>query len=320
MKLKNFRKFLTLATIGSMLLTGAGSLCVSAGNGDENLASNVAPQQENQENVYLQNHGIEKEEYDEFLALSGLNFDETKNILETYQDINFKYIYELSKITKNYWAHYKQTSLSKREIFFQALDVARALHIECDNVHYLEKLLEFNLISLHDVDIFVRKGFSKDQKKALSVEDLAKRVSKIAAKTHTDFFRNDFKSTGYSAYGICSNIIELSGWTFDKIDDCLKGMWGGISGLERIAICCKEDKNLDFSDVVETFKSCASIKMDDVCYLYREIVEKRGFGFGDLVKVVDEFEGFTLKNLVDAAESAKKSGRTFSEEFEHKYL
>lgn len=325
MNLKTIRKFLAVSLIGSMFLTGAGSLCSSASDKEANiplaqlgLQQNDQENQENQEDVYLQNHNIEKLKYDEFLSLSGLNFDEMKNILEKYQDINFDYIYKLSAITKNYWAHYKQVSLTRREIFFQALDVSRALHLECSEADYLEKLLECNLISLRDVEIFVKKGFSEEQKKNLSMKDLAGQISKVAGETYTDFFRSDFRAKGYFAYGVCSDLIKRTGWTFDMIKNCL-GNNLGIQGLELISKCCEEDKSLDFSEVVEKFKNYDGIKMNDVCYLYREIVSKRGFSFKDLVKVADSSEGFELKDFVDLAESAKESKRTFLEEFKHQY-
>ncbi len=322
MNSKKIKKIAALSVAGSLLIGGIGSFGASASSKQANINLEQSGLQQNnqgnQENVYLQNHNIERSKYDEFLSLSGLNFDEMKNILEKYPDVNFDYIYKLSSITKNYWAHYKQLSLTRREIFLQALDIARALHLKCSEADYLGKLLEANLISLRDVDIFVRKGFSEEQKKNLTMKDLAGQISKVAGETYTDFFRGDFRSKGYSAYSICADLIELSGWTFDEIFNCL-GNNLGILGLELISKCCEEDKGLDFSDVVEKFKNYDGIKMNDVCYLYREIVSKRGFSFKDLVKVVDSSEGFELKDFVDLAKNAVKSKRTFLEEFEHQY-
>ena len=322
MNMKSVRKFLAVSLMGSMFFAGAGSLCASASNKEANIPIEKTGLQQNdqedQESLYLQNNNIEKSKYDEFLVLSELNFDEMKNILETHKDINFDYIYKLSAITKNYWAHYKQMSLTKREIFLQALYVAEALHLECLEVDHLEKLLEVNTISLHDMDVFIRKGFSEEQKKNLSVRDLACWILKVAAEAYTDFFRDDFKAKGYSSYGVCACLMERTGWTFDQITNFLENKTG-IHGLELIAKCCEEDKNLNFSEVVEQFKNYDSIKIDDVCYLYREIVSKRGLSFKDLAEVVKLSEGFKLRDFVDLAESAKKSGRTFLEEFDHKY-
>ena len=325
MNLKNIRKFLAVSLIGSMFLTGAGSLCASASDKKANiplnqpgLHQNYQENQENQENVYLQNHNIEKSKYDEFLSLSGLNFDEMKNILEKYQDINFDYIYKLSPITKSYWAHYKQLSLTRREIFLQALDVSRALHLECSEADYLEKFLKFNFISLRDVEIFVKKGFSQEQKQNLSMKDLAGQISKVAEETYTDFFRSDFRATGYSAYGACSDLIKRTGWTFDEIFDCL-GNKPGILGLECLARRCQQDGKLNFSEVVQTFKDNKLIKINDACYLCRKIVDKRGLAFRDLLNAIDIFEGYTVSEYVDIAERAKESGRTYWNEIEFEY-
>ena len=324
MNSKKIKKIAALSVAGSLLIGGIGSFGTSASSKQANIPLEQPGLQQNnqgnQENVYLQNHNIERSKYDEFLSLSGLNFDEMKNILEEYSGVNFDYIYKLSAITKNYWAHYKQLSLTRREIFLQALDVARALHLKCFEVDYLGKLLEANLISLRDVDIFVRKGFSEGQKKNLTVKDLAGQISKVAGETYTDFFRDDFKSKGYFAYGVCANLIELSGWTFDEIFNCL-GNNSGIQGLECIARRCQQDGKLDFSEVVETFKDNMLIKINDACYLCKEIVDKRGLAFRDLLNAIDVFEGYTVSEYVDMAERAKESGRTYLDEieFEHQY-
>ena len=323
MNSKKIKKIAALSVAGSLLIGGAGSICASASDKKAHINLEQPGLQQNdqgnQENAYLQSHGIERAKYDEFLSLSGLNFDEMKNILEEYPDVDFDYVYKLSPITENYWAHYKQLSLTRREIFLQALDVVRTLHAKSSEVGCLKELLKYNFISLRDVDVFVRKGFSEEQKKNLTMQDFAGQISKVAAQTYNDFFRDDFKSTGYFAYGVCADLIEISGWTFDEIFDCL-GNKPGILGLECLARRCQQDGKLDrFPDVVDIFKDQNSIKINDACYLCKEIVDKRGLAFGDLVNAFNEFDGWTVSACVKIADRAKESGRTYLDEIKFEY-
>lgn len=319
MSFKILKKFLTIVIAISMTFVSISAGIVSAHN-----KKNYLPLQEseNQNNlqvnprlVYLAEHNIAIMSYMAFINNSGLNFNQMREILDNDNSLNFEYLYELSILMGNRWISYKHEGVPQGDVFLKLLNVVKALHIKVDELESFDGFLTCNNISLYDVFIFVNKGFSEDQKKELSIPMLLKYTSKFAAETCNDFWSMNFQREGYSGYDICANILELSGWNFNKIEKYLGDRYSGLQGLE----CIVEFSNrygFNTENVVEIFKE-SDIAIKDVKYLYNEIVVKRGFDCRDFVDSVNEFEGYSARDYVRMADDAKKSGRKLLDEVKH---
>ncbi len=322
MSFKNLKKSLAVVIASSMAFASMSSSVVCALNEDKKLSEQelVVHQNNNQIDprfVYLAEHNIPIMTYAAFIHNSGLDFDQMRDILDHDNSINFDYLYKLSTFMGNHWVSHKHNSISQGEVFKKLLNVVKALHMEYDNLSDIDGLMSANFVSLHDIYIFVNKGFTYEQKQSLSMQTLLKRIRPLASETYTDFFRSDFKQEGYSGYGVGADIIENNGWTFDQIDNYLKDGNPGLYGLKCI-IEISNECGLEIDNVFNIFKE-SDVKFKDVSYLYNEIVNKRGFDCRDFVYAIDQFEGYKVKDYIKMADDAKKSGRTYLDEVEYNF-
>lgn len=317
----NLKKSLAVIMASSIALATISSNIVSANNEDNDLSEQQVVQQNNNQIdprfVYLAEHNIQIMTYAAFIHNSGLDFDQMRDILDHDNSINFDYLYKLSTFMGNHWVSHKHNGISQGEVFKKLLNVVKALHMEYNNLSDIDGLMSANFVSLHDLYIFVNKGFTYEQKQNLSMHTLLKRIRPFASETYTDFFSSDFKSEGYSGYGVGAEIIEDTGWTLDQIDNYLKDGDPGLYGLKCIIEMANEC-GLEIDNVFNIFKE-SDVKFKDVNYLYNEIVNKRGFECRDLVDVIDQFEGYKVRDYVKMADDAKKFGRTYLEEVEHSF-
>ncbi len=321
MSFKNLKKFLAVIVASSMAFASISSSIVSANNEEDHLSEQEVAQQNNNQIdprfVYLIENNIPIMTYAAFVHNSGLSFNQMRDILDHDNSINFDYLYKLSTFMGNHWVSHKHNNISQGEVFKKLLNVVKALHMEYDNLSDIDGLMSANFVSLHDLYIFVNKGFTYEQKQNLSMQTLLKRIRPFASETYTDFFRSDFKSEGYSGYGVGADIIEDTGWTLDQIDNYLKDNGPGLYGLKCIIEMANEC-GLEIDNVFNILKE-SDVKFKDVNYLYNEIVNKRGFDCRDLIDVIDQFEGYKVKDYIKMADDARKSGRTYLDEVEHNF-
>lgn len=332
MILKNFKKCLAATVASGMVFATIASGAVSANEKEKkdylfqhnvsneyhNLFLMYALDQMRLQIEYLDQHNVSIMKYAATVHNSGLNFNQLKEILDNDASIDFEYLYELSTFMGNHWVSHKHKDISQGEVFKKLLNVVKALHIQYNDLGDIDGLMNYNLISLHDLYVFVNKGFTDEQKKHLSVKTIAERIKTYRAETYNDFFRNDFKGEGYSGYGVCANIIERTGWNFDKIESVLKDNYPGLYGLECMTEIAN-DYNYKIDDVVNIFKN-SNVKFKDVSYLYNKIVKQYGFACYDFLDVIDQFKDYKYADYVKMAEDAKKSGRTYFEEVEYNYF
>lgn len=322
MTLKNFRKCLAATIASSMIFAAISSSAVSANNEDSNLSEQGVLQQNNNQvdprMAYLVEHNIPIMTYAAFIHNSGLDFDQMRDILDHDNSINFDYIYRLSTFMGNHWVSHKHRNISQGEVFKKLLNVVKALHMEYDNLSDIDGLMSANFVSLHDIYVFINKGFSQEQKQNLSMQTLLKRIRPFASETYTDFFRSDFKKEGYSGYGVAADIIENVGWTLDQIDNYLKDDNLGLYGL-KCMLEISDDGGYKIDDVINICKN-SSVKFKDISYLYDKIVKKYGFACYDFLDVIEQFKDYKYADYVKMAEDAKKSGRTYFEEVEYNYF
>ncbi len=317
---KNLKKCLAATIASGMVFASMSSSVVCALNENNKLSEQeVAQQNINQDPrlVYLAERNIPIMTYAAFIHNSGLNFDQMRDILDHDNSINFDYLYKLSTFMGNHWVSHKHNNISQGEVFKKLLNVVKALHMEYNSLSDIDGLMNANFVSLHDLYIFVNKGFTYEQKQNLSMQTLLKRIRPLASETYTDFFRSDFKKEGYSGYGVCADIIEGTGWTFDQIDNYLKDIYPGLYGLKCI-IEMSNECGLEIENVINIFKE-SDVKFQNIEYLYNKIVDKYGFDCRDLINAIEQFEGYTVKDYVKMADDAKKSGRTYLEEVEHNF-
>lgn len=318
MKLK---RSLAVIIASSIAFASIFSGVVSAKNEDDDLSEQEVVAQNNNHVdprfVYLAERNIPIMTYAAFIHNSGLDFDQMRDILDHDNSINFDYLYRLSTFMGNHWVSHKHNGISQGEVFKRLLHVVKALHMEYDSLSDIDGLMSANFVSLHDIYIFVNKGFSEEQKQNLSMKTLLQRIRPLASETYTDFFRSDFKSEGYSGYGVCAGIIEKTDWTFDQIDNYLKDNYPGLYGLECI-VNFSQSYGFKVENVVDIFKE-SNIKFKDIMYLYGEIVNKRGFDCRDFVDAIAMFSGYSVKEYVKIADDAKKSGRTYLDEIEYNF-
>ena len=272
---------------------------------------------------YLSQHNISIMKCVATVHNTGLNFNQIKEILDNDDSIDFEYLYKLSTYMGSHWVSHKHKDISQGEVFKKLLSVAKALHIEYDKLSDIDGLMSANLVSLHDLYIFVNKGFTDEQKQNLSVSEMAKRLRMCATETYTDFFRNDFQSEGYSGYGVCADIMERIGWNFDKIESVLKdnSSDGNKLGLHELKciVDIATDGGYKIDDIINIFKN-SSMKIIDVRWLYNKIVKQYGFACYDFLDVIDQFKDYRYADYVKMAEDAKKSGRRYFEEVEYNYF
>ena len=337
MNLNNFKKCLAATVASGMVFATIASGAVSANEKEKkdylfqhnvsneyhNLFLMYALDQMRLQIEYLDQHNVSIMKYAATVHNSGLNFNQLKEILDNDASIDFEYLYELSTFMGNHWVSHKHKDISQGEVFKKLLNVVKALHIQYNDLGDIDGLMNYNLISLHDLYVFVNKGFTDEQKKHLSVKTIAERIKTYRAETYTDFFRNDFKGEGYSGYGVCANIIERTGWNFDKIERCLKdnSSQGNNLGLYELE-CMVEisnDSGYKVEDIINVFKN-SSMKFIDCRSLYNQIVKKYGFAYYDFLDVIDQFKDYKYWDYIKMAEDAKKSERTFFDEVQYNYF
>ena len=321
MSFKNLKKSLAVVIVSSIAFSSMASSVVCALNENNKLAEQQVVQQNvnvDPRLVYLAERNIPIMTYAEFIHNSGLNFNQIRDILDNDNSINFDYLYKLSTFMGNHWVSHKHNNISQGEVFKKLLNVVKALHMEYDNLSDIDGLMSANFVSLHDLYIFVNKGFTYEQKQNLSLQTLLKRIRPFASETYNDFFRSDFKKEGYSGYGVAADIIENNGWTLDQIDNYLKDGNLGLYGL-KCMLDISNDGGYKLDDVINIFKN-SNVKFKDVSYLYDKIVKKYGFACYDFLDVIEQFKDYEYADYVKMAENAKKSGRTYFEEVEYNYF
>lgn len=337
MMLKKMKKCLAATIASGMIFATISSSTVSAGEKEKkeylaqhnvsneyhNLFLIYAFDQMRLQIEYLAQNNVSIVKYAATVHNTGLNFNQIKDILDNDDSINFEYLYKLSTFMGNHWVSNKHKDISQGEVFKKLLNVTKALHIKYDKLEDIDGLMSANLVSLHDLDVFVKKGFTDEQKKNLSVSEMAKRLSMCASETFNDFWNSDFQSKGYSGYGVCANIMESTGWNFDKIERCLKdnSSQGNNLGLYELE-CMVEisnDSGYKVEDIINVFKN-SSMKFIDCRSLYNQIVKKYGFAYYDFLDVIDQFKDYKYWDYIKMAEDAKKSERTFFDEVQYNYF
>lgn len=337
MMLKNLKKCLAATIASGMIFATISSGTVSANDKEKkdylaqhnvsneyhNLFLIYALDQMVLQLEYLAQHNVSIMKYAATVHNTGLNFNQIKDILDNDDSIDFEYVYKLSTFMGNYWVAHKHKDISQGEVFKKLLNVAKALHIKYDKLEDIDGLMSANLISLRDLHVFVNKGFTAEQKESLSVSELAKRLFMCAKETYTDFFRDDFQSEGYSGYGVCANMMERTGWNFDRIESVLKDNSSQGNNLSLHELKCIVDIATDggykIDDVINIFKN-SSMKFIDVRWLYDKIVKQHGFACYDFLDVIEQFKDYKYADYVKMAEDAKKSGRTYFHEVEYNYF
>lgn len=321
MSFKNLKKSLAVVIVSSIAFSSMASSVVCALNENNKLAEQQVVQQNvnvDPRFVYLAERNIPIMTYAAFIHNSGLNFNQMRDILDNDNSINFDYLYKLSTFMGNHWVSHKHNNISQGEVFKKLLNVVKALHMEYDNLSDIDGLMSANFVSLHDLYIFVNKGFTYEQKQNLSLQTLLKRIRPFASETYNDFFRSDFKKEGYSGYGVAADIIENNGWTLDQIDNYLKDGNLGLYGL-KCMLDISNDGGYKLDDVISIFKN-SNVKFKDVSYLYDKVVKEHGFACYDFLDVIEQFKDYEYADYVKMAENAKKSGRTYFEEVEYDYF
>ena len=332
MMLKNLKKCLAATIASGMVFATISSGTVSANEKEKkdylaqqnisneyhNLFLIYAFDQMRLQLEYLAQHNVSIMKYAATVHNTGLNFNQIKEILDNDNSIDFEYLYKLSTFMGNHWVSHKHKDISQGEVFKKLLNVVKALHMQYNDLGDIDGLMTFNLVSLHDLYVFVNKGFTDEEKQNLSMKMLLERISPLRSETYADFFRNDFKSEGYSGYGVCANIMERTGWNFDKIESVLEDNYPGLYGLECMTEIAN-DGGYKIDDVVNIFKN-SNVKFKDVNHLYNQIVKKHGFACYDFLDVIDQFKDYKYADYVKMAEDAKKSGRTYFQEVEYNYF
>jgi hypothetical protein len=322
MSFRNLKRCLAaIVTSGMVFATVSSNVLAGTGDGERPSDQVVVPQggvNLDPRIMYLSAHNISPFQYVAFVHNSGLGFEQMVDILDHDNSVDFSYLYELSTHMGNHWVSHKHQDIAQGAVFKKLLSVAKAVHLERQNIKDIEGFMNVYSISLRDLHIFVSRGFSDEQKKDLSLKDLGKLVSSLAKESTSDFFKSWFKVEGYSSYGVCSAIMESTGWTFDKFKEYLGDKLCGIHGL-KCALDFSAKHGLSLTNVVDAFKRNPDIGFDDVEYLYNRVVVKGGFSCSDFVEAVDQFEGYDTKDFIAMIDSAKKSGRTYFEEFVHNF-
>lgn len=337
MKLKILKKCLAATIASGMVFATIASSTVSADEEEKknylaqhNVANNYhnlfliyALDQMISQIEYLNQHNVSIGKYAATVHNSGLNFNQIKDILDNDNSIDFEYLYKLSTFMGSHWVSNKHKDISQGEVFKKLLNVVKALHIGYDKLEDIDGLMKCNLVSLHDLYVFVNKGFTDEQKVNLSVSELAKRIHMCAVETFNDFWSSDFKSEGYSGYGVCANIMESTGWNFDKIESSLKNNSSKDNNLGLYELECiveiSNDGGYKIEDVINIFKN-SSMKFINCRSLYNQIVKKHGFACYDFLDVIEQFKDYKYWDYVKMAEDAKKSGRTFFNEVQYNYF